>query len=373
MLSANPACNPKCKVCHYKDLPYSEQLQRKQNWAERNLGAWRDALHPIRPAPEEEHLGYRSKSWMRPHLGKDTISFGMYRAVRENGKWSKEFVSWDRCPIHTPAIQETMENLRAVLAQNETRWVEDALHGIWIGVPHLVVVAKEDRSSELRDLDWKKILVSPIDQVWFHKTSQTGRKVFGRGEIKPIAGRISESKIHPIRAFRQIAQSLLAEAHAKAVEALIAQEPELVVDLYCGTGSLSVLLPRKTGWLGIEASKDAVAYANTLRTDPFHVAYNGTVEQRLADPHLRERIYGKIALYLNPPRSGLTEEAREKVVALIRQHKPTSIVYLSCSASSLARDLKEMEKVGYLIRSLQPYDFFPQTEHFETLAILNRA
>ncbi|MBI3557837.1 MAG: hypothetical protein HY074_16370 [Deltaproteobacteria bacterium] len=76
------------------------------------------------------------------------------------------------------------------------------------------------------------------------------------------------------------------------------------------------------------------------------------------------------ALYLNPPRSGLGVEARELLLDVMKKNRPAGVVYLSCSASSLARDLESFEDAGYRPRVLQPFDFFPQTEHFETLAVM---
>ena len=378
-MAENPACNPACRVCHYKRLDYPSQLQRKQAWAQDQLQTWKDVLKNILPSPEADQLGYRSKSWLRSSLEGGALSFGMYRSIRiEGGGWGKEFISWDTCPLHFPPMQQMLEKIGEVFANQAPALVEENLVGIWIGSPHVVIISRDPSSEEVRQLDWAKIVVSPFNRVWFHCNPQVGRKVFGHRKIESIYDSArdveasTENGVHPIRAFRQVAQSLLSEARALAVQALLEKNPALVLDLYCGTGDLSLLLPQQTGWLGIEMSQDAVKYANGLRkpeTAP-HEAFVGAVEQRLRDPRVWDKISPPYALYLNPPRSGLTEDAREQVVALIRKKPPTCIVYLSCSASSLARDLAVFEKEGYRVDLLQPFDFFPQTEHFETLAIL---
>jgi tRNA/tmRNA/rRNA uracil-C5-methylase (TrmA/RlmC/RlmD family) len=375
-LGANPACNPICRVCHYKDLDYDSQLARKRAWASEKLAAWRDVLGEIIPASKEERTGYRAKSWMRSEIRDGKLSFGMFRAVQIEGAWKKEFISWDGCPIHLPAIGQTTRRLAEALTHHAPRFSEEALFGIWIGSPHLVVVAREPIPAEVRDLPWSEILDPPLGRAWFHRTSQVGRKVFGRGEILALNG-ASPGPTHPIRAFRQVAQTLLVNARARAIQALLAPRPEFVLDLYCGTGDLAILLPESVGWIGIEISPDAVAYAKTLRPSnpraPVHTAFVGSVEQRLVDPRVIEKISGPYSLYLNPPRSGLGPGARAEILGILRRNRPLSIVYLSCSASSLARDLEVLEGEGYRVHSLQPYDFFPQTEHFETLAILERA
>jgi 23S rRNA (uracil1939-C5)-methyltransferase len=284
----------------------------------------------------------------------------MFRAVPVGEKWGKEFISWDTCPLHIPGIQATLPRLSRVLVEHAPEFSAASLFGVWIGSPHLVIVAKDFPSDGFRRIDWSSVLSDPLRQVSFHRANQVGKTVFGAGPITPIYGEATDSP-PPIRAFRQVARTLLERARAEAVTALLRDSPPLVLDLYCGTGEIARGLPPGVAWIGIEASREAAAYAG---------AYVGFVESRLRDPRLIERIGGKYALYINPPRPGLGESARKVLFDLVRDRPPTSVVYLSCSASSLARDLAMFETAGFRVESLQPFDFFPQTEHFETLAIL---
>lgn len=381
LLSQNPACNSFCNACHYKALDYRDQLARKQRWADEQLAAWKNQLQPIRPAPEEERLAYRSKTWLRSSFENSSLSFGMFRAVQTDGAWTQEFVSWNTCPLHVRPIQEMTERLRETLARHARTLCEQTLFGVWMGSPHVVIVARdqeiEAQLEKLRAIDWSGVLSAPFDRVWFHPTHQIGRKVFQHRRFHPLAGpaaSVSEDDPHPILAFRQVAQTLLIEARNLALTSLLAEAPAQVVDLYCGTGELSQLLPASTAWLGIELSLSAAAYASRLRRtgSAMHEAFAGAIEHRLRDPRVLEKIADRYALYLNPPRSGLSPEARDRVIALIREKPPSRIVYLSCSASSLARDLRAFESAGYGVELLQPFDFFPQTEHFETLAVMAR-
>lgn len=373
ILAENPACNPSCRVCHYKHLDYETQLTRKQTWASTCLSPWKDVLREMIPAPAGERMAYRAKSWMRSSFADGVLSFGMIRAARVDGEWGKEFISWDHCPLHLRPIQEVISRLRHALASEAPSFSEKSLHGVWFGSSDLVIVSRLGIYPELLSMDWSPILSSPFSRVWLHQTPQVGKKVFGAGEILQVWGRPSNT-IHPIRAFRQVAGSLLGEARTAAVRALMEEKPEMVLDLYCGTGELASLIPAEVGWLGIEHSKEAVLHAWSLGEgrSAFHEAYEGAVERRLCDPRVLGKIPSSYALYLNPPRPGLGEEGREQLRTLIRGKYPHSIVYLSCSASSLARDLQSLCKEGFQVESLQPYDFFPQTEHFETLAILKR-
>lgn len=75
-------------------------------------------------------------------------------------------------------------------------------------------------------------------------------------------------------------------------------------------------------------------------------------------------------IVLDPPRQG----CEESVLTAILQCQPSQIVYMSCNPKTLARDLSMLCSKGglYMIRKVQPADFFPQTFHVEAAAILER-
>lgn len=74
-------------------------------------------------------------------------------------------------------------------------------------------------------------------------------------------------------------------------------------------------------------------------------------------------------LYVNPPRTGLEPEI---LTWAIDEFRPERLAYLSCSAGTLSRDLRALTVAGYKVEALVPYDFFPQTHHVETLALLRQ-
>jgi 23S rRNA (uracil1939-C5)-methyltransferase len=69
---------------------------------------------------------------------------------------------------------------------------------------------------------------------------------------------------------------------------------------------------------------------------------------------------------VDPPRSGLGEAVTDALAA----NGPHLIFYVSCSPPSLARDLSALQASGYAVRSLELYDFYPQTHHVESLAVV---
>ena len=71
---------------------------------------------------------------------------------------------------------------------------------------------------------------------------------------------------------------------------------------------------------------------------------------------------------LDPPRSGLAKGVAD---ALVRR-SPRRMVYVSCDAATLARDLVPLLAGGYELRDLKVFDLFPMTEHVETVCVLDK-
>src|SRR5579884_1147025 len=72
---------------------------------------------------------------------------------------------------------------------------------------------------------------------------------------------------------------------------------------------------------------------------------------------------------LDPPRSGVGYPSLKALVRL----QPRRVFYVSCHPPTLARDLAFLLQQGYVMTSLEMFDFFPQTYHIETFAQLRRA
>jgi 23S rRNA (uracil1939-C5)-methyltransferase len=85
---------------------------------------------------------------------------------------------------------------------------------------------------------------------------------------------------------------------------------------------------------------------------------------------LQDSLQGVGALVLDPPRKGLDPA----VLSIIETQPPRSVLYISCDPSTLARDLGQLcrEDGPYRLDRVQPFDFFPQTSHVETVAVLQR-
>jgi 23S rRNA (uracil1939-C5)-methyltransferase len=146
---------------------------------------------------------------------------------------------------------------------------------------------------------------------------------------------------------------------------------ETVLDLYSGTGAISLLLARQCRQVyGIELATAAVddavrnARANDIQTASF---FAGEVRHVLPDL-VRRGVVADVAV-ADPPRAGFHPKALAALVALA----PPLIVYVSCNPATLARDLGDLARGGYRVEWVQPVDMFPQTPHIEAVARLVRA
>ena len=154
------------------------------------------------------------------------------------------------------------------------------------------------------------------------------------------------------------------------LQALADQPPGLLIDAYCGIGTYGLPLAA-AGWqvLGLELSAASVAMARS------NAERNGLQERcrfeagAVAD-HLAQALPGCAAVFVDPPRKGLEPAALQALLAAA----PATLLYLSCDPATLARDLAALAGSGgpYDLEQVVPIDFFPQTSHIETLAVLRR-
>jgi 23S rRNA (uracil1939-C5)-methyltransferase len=145
---------------------------------------------------------------------------------------------------------------------------------------------------------------------------------------------------------------------------------ETVVDLYSGTGAISLLLARRCQRVyGIELTQAAVddaalnAAANGIANCTFLAG-----EVRFALPALVAWGVWAEVVGADPPRAGFHPKA---LLALLRL-APSRIVYVSCNPATLARDVGELVRGGYRLQWVQPIDMFPHTPHIEAVACLDR-
>ena len=154
----------------------------------------------------------------------------------------------------------------------------------------------------------------------------------------------------------------------KALEYADLNGDEVVFDAYCGTGTITLFLSQKAKKVyGVEIIEQAIENAkknaeeNNVTNSQFFI---GKSEEII--PQLIRDGFKADVIVVDPPRKGCDI----KLLEAIGEAKPKRVVYVSCDPSTLARDLKQLNGVGYEVIEVQPVDMFPMTKHVETVTLL---
>ncbi|MEX0967476.1 MAG: 23S rRNA (uracil(1939)-C(5))-methyltransferase RlmD [Bacteroidia bacterium] len=158
--------------------------------------------------------------------------------------------------------------------------------------------------------------------------------------------------------------------YQKALDMAALQPAEIVYDLYCGVGSISLFMAQKAKHvIGIETVTEAVedAKRNAALNDISNVEFvAGTVED-LLKPEFVAKYAAPDVLMIDPPRSGMHPTAVKAIAELL----PPRIVYISCNPDTQARDIAPLAEL-YEVIQVQPVDMFPHTDHIENIVLLKR-
>ena len=173
-----------------------------------------------------------------------------------------------------------------------------------------------------------------------------------------------------VPSFYQVNPAQTEVLYGKALEFAGLTGAETVLDLYCGIGTISLVMARKAGMVwGAEvvpqAVDDAIANAqrNHIENARFLCADAGEAARYLEGEGGRPDV-----VCVDPPRKGLAED----VVDTIADMGPQRVVYVSCDPGTLGRDVKRFAGRGYTLKRAVAVDMFPRTAHVETVVLLSK-
>jgi 23S rRNA (uracil1939-C5)-methyltransferase len=145
---------------------------------------------------------------------------------------------------------------------------------------------------------------------------------------------------------------------------------ERVFDLYCGIGALTLALALRAGEVfGVDVVESSIADAianaelNEIENARF---FAGDVREAIRP--LAERAPRPGVVVVDPPRAGLSK----KVVRRLIELHPRRVVYVSCNATTLAPNARQIVDAGYRLVKVRGVDMFPHTPHLECVALLER-
>jgi 23S rRNA (uracil1939-C5)-methyltransferase len=362
-------------------LPYQRQLEEKERQvadALARLGGLEDP--PVEPiVPAVERLRYRNK--VEYSFGEDEagqLVLGFHRPGR-----------WDLIdPVPQDVLaSERVDGLReAVLAWCRAEGLSAYDRREHTGLLRNLVVREGRRTGALqarlvtgpgalRSAELTEAV--PADSVlWTRAASVAETTRAGETEVLR-GGEAVEEELSGLRlrispdAFFQTNTEMAERLYATAAELAGLTGRERVLDLYCGIGTIAlVLAPDAREVFGVELVERAVADAiDNARLNGIDNASFFAGDVRTAMRPLLERSGRPDVVVVDPPRAGLSQ----KVVRRVLEAGARRIVYVSCNPTTLAPNARQMTDAGYRLATVRPVDMFPQTPHIESVALLQKA
>ena len=362
-------------------LPYERQLSEKEAQVrealERIGGFEGPPVEPIVPA--EEQSGYRNK--LEYSFGTDEegqLVLGFHRRGRFD---AIDDVSQDL--LASERVDELREAVKAWCRGAGLTAYDRREHG---GLLRNLVVREGRRTGQLQarivtspgQLDAAALAAAvPADGVLWTRAASVAETTRG-GETEVVTGNEwLEEELSGLRfrispdAFFQTNTEMAERLYGVARELAGLSGRERVLDLYCGIGTIALVLALDAGdvW-GVELVERAVADAiGNARLNGIDNAHFFAGDVRTAMRPLLERSGRPEVVVIDPPRAGLSS----KIVRRVLEAQANRIVYVSCNPTTLAPNARELVDAGYRLRTVRPVDMFPQTPHIECVALLERS
>lgn len=195
------------------------------------------------------------------------------------------------------------------------------------------------------------------------------RTIWGSDTISDYIGNV-KYQINPL-SFYQVNPEQTEKLYGKALEYADLNGDEIVWDLYCGIGTISLFLAQKAKKvMGVEIIPEAIedarknAKMNGFDNVEFFV---GKAEVVLPEQYEKHGVYADV-IVVDPPRKGCDEVAISTMVKM----QPKKIVYVSCDPATLARDVKMLVAAGYEVKKVCAVDQFGHSGHVEVTTLLQR-
>ena len=173
-----------------------------------------------------------------------------------------------------------------------------------------------------------------------------------------------------VPSFYQVNRDQAEVLYGKALEFAALTGEETVLDLYCGTGTITLCLAKQAKKaIGAEIVPPAIedakenAARNNIENAEFFCGDAADIAAKLEREGLRPDV-----ITVDPPRKGLAPE----VIVSVAGMGPKRVVYVSCDPATLGRDVKIFDGFGYKAVRAAAVDMFPGTRHVETVVLLSR-
>jgi 23S rRNA (uracil1939-C5)-methyltransferase len=369
----------KCGGCVYRHMTYEEELRAKYMRVQDALSRIGGLTIGIETILGAEHpLHYRNKC--QYPVGSDG-AVGFYR------QRTHQVVPVVSCRIQSEQADATMRAVRDWMRRYripgyDERTGKGLIRHIYVRVNHqreslCCVIANSKRLPREPELTAMVCAAVPgTVGVVLCTNRERGNVILGN-RYRTIWGRDSlmdslcdlSFKLS-IPSFYQVNREQAEVLYKKAVEFAGLTGQETVLDLYCGTGTITLCMAKRARRvIGAEIIPEAIrdakenARRNQITNAEFFCGDAGNLVERLQKAGLRPDV-----IAVDPPRKGLAPEVVRSVAGMT----PKRVVYVSCDPATLARDTRLFKELGYEATRAIAVDLFPGTRHVETVVQLSR-
>ncbi|MBQ9048720.1 MAG: 23S rRNA (uracil(1939)-C(5))-methyltransferase RlmD [Solobacterium sp.] len=365
-----------CGGCGLLHMNYPAQLKAKKELLAEALWKYghvsRELIREVHASAET--LSYRSACKLPVQEADGRLVTGMYMAG------TNRFVPIEHCPAHTPELETMRLAVLDILNKAQMKAYDARKRR---GVRYLVLrtinshsqlTLVTGRESIPDDVCDALFALAGMDTVAQSVNTEKRGGIFGtacrilRGSetIPAITGDIT-LQLSPA-SFYQLNTKQADELYRMAVQKI--NPCGRLIEVCCGIGGMSLLAKDKASEIiGVEYVPEAVENANAA------AVYNH------CDDHVRfvcgdageefERLSAEKpfhTLLADPPRTGLDD----RMLEAIKKYPPKRIIYISCNPATLGRNLHFLKQCHYQVRTVIPYDLFPNSPHIESLTVLER-
>ncbi len=375
-----PPCEvaTKCGGCQLQHLSYQEQLQYKTKKVKDALQkiAKIESIDVLPTLGMKDYWRYRNK--VQFPVGND-CKIGFY------GKRSHRIIDTEKCFLQHEISDTILAIIRTFLKEYSISIYDETTHK---GLLRHILIKVGFSTGQImvclvingKKFPHKEILIQRLQSikgmtsiVLNYNTEKTNvilgkqnQVLWGKECIIDTIGEL-EFEISPL-SFFQVNPVQTKNLYQKALDFAQLSGNEIVLDLYCGIGTMSLFFAQKAKYVvGIEIVKEAIldAKKNAKRNQISNVEFlQGAAEDVI--PMLYKKGLQADVVVLDPPRKGCDEN----VVHTILKINPQKIVYVSCDPATMARDIKLLE--NYEIKIVQPVDMFPHSSHVETIVLIQK-
>ncbi len=355
----------RCGGCDLQHLEYNGQVRFKQDRVARELMRqkvdvmeWADAI-----TGQPWHYRRKARLGVRSSKERDEVFVGFREAA------SKHLTNIDRCPVlaDNPALnwawwRELIAQLqgRAVVTQIEPLLADSALALVLRILKPLSATDQQILTDALQTLTSDRQL-----QLWLKTDKDKAPECVWPQNPQPLHHVVDGMalRIQPDD-FVQVNGAVNRAMVEQAMTWLAPGENEVLWDLFAGHGNFSMPLAKRcSGVFAVEGDETMVA-SLSHQSEKLALPLQAKCADLSGQGGLAD-LPQPDAVLLDPPRAGAAGVMNELI-----ERKVPRILYVSCDAATLARDLNVLVTAGYKVKKAGIMDMFPQTHHVETMVLL---